>query len=68
MGSSNPRLWLPVVGLLVAAAGRPVGLSAQEPGAPPARVTLEVRQVAGANVYLDLGTSGGMVSGDTVQV
>jgi hypothetical protein len=29
---------------------------------------LEVRQVAGTNVYLDLGTSGGLVAGDTVQV
>ena len=39
-------------------------LSAQE----PPRVTLEVRQVAGANVYLDLGTDGGLATGDTLQV
>ena len=41
--------------------------SAQEPQGRT-RVTLEVRQVAGANVYLDLGTAGGLATGDTLQV
>ncbi|HSM04494.1 MAG TPA: hypothetical protein VK858_07720 [Longimicrobiales bacterium] len=43
-------------------------VAAQEPGGGPSRVTLEVRQVAGANVYLDLGTAGGLVTGDTIRV
>ena len=31
------------------------------------RVTVQVRQVAGANVYVDLGTLHGLASGDTLE-
>lgn len=43
----------------------PVGAVAQLP-AP--RVTVEIRQVAGSNVYLDLGTDDGVAAGDTLEV
>lgn len=44
------------------------GLHAQEPGQAVPTATVEVRQVAGANIYLDLGTGGGLAAGDTVNV
>ncbi len=63
MSSRIRGLFLPLLVALLRAGP----LSAQEPQGPP-RVTLEVRQVAGANVYLDLGTAGGLATGDTLQV
>jgi hypothetical protein len=62
---SASRCLAPALALL--ALGLTVGsVEAQEPS--PRRVTVRVRQVAGANVYLDVGTDHGVVAGDTLEV
>lgn len=67
--ASSPRRRVGVVVLAVLlglpAARSPV--SAQEDG-PGRRVTVPIRQVAGGNVYLDLGSDHGVMAGDTLGV
>ena len=56
---------LPLLGALLALALVPATVArAQE----PPQIEVQVRQVAGGNVYLDLGTAHGLQSGDTLQV
>jgi len=65
--SAERRVLVAIV-LLLAGAGTET--LAQEPGAGEAfpRVRVEIRQVAGSNVYLDLGTDDGVAAGDTLAV
>lgn len=57
------RPWSTLTGIaLLAAAATPA------PGQTPPRITVPVRQVAGATLYFDAGSRHGLLTGDTIRV